>query len=67
MTSDLCEGLHATLRSIAVDRSCRVVILTGAGRGFCAGLDLRGYGRRRGKTVATRRVIGSATSSTCRR
>jgi enoyl-CoA hydratase len=44
MTSELCEALHQELRSIAADRSCRVVILTGAGRGFCAGLDLRGYG-----------------------
>jgi enoyl-CoA hydratase len=44
MTSELCEALHAELRSIASDRACRAVIITGAGRGFCAGLELAGYG-----------------------
>jgi enoyl-CoA hydratase len=44
MTSELCEALHIELREIAIDRACRAVILTGAGRGFCAGLDLNGYG-----------------------
>jgi enoyl-CoA hydratase len=44
MTAELCEELHEELARIASDRACRVVILTGAGRGFCAGLDLHGYG-----------------------
>jgi enoyl-CoA hydratase len=45
MTAELCEELHRELRAATSDRSCRVVVLTGAGRGFCAGLDLHGYGR----------------------
>ncbi len=44
LTTGLVQGLHAALDSIAIDSSCRVVVLTGAGRGFCAGLDLGGYG-----------------------
>lgn len=36
----LVEALHRALEEISADRTCHVVVLTGAGRGFCAGLDL---------------------------
>src|SRR5689334_13064239 len=41
MSAELVTDLHAALDQVAADRSCRVVVLTGAGRGFCAGLDLQ--------------------------
>jgi enoyl-CoA hydratase len=44
MSHELVADLHAALDEVAEDRGCRVVIVTGAGRGFCAGLDLKGAG-----------------------
>lgn len=44
LNHELVRDLHAALDVIEQDASCHVVVLTGAGRGFCAGLDLEGYG-----------------------
>lgn len=44
MTTELVTDLHGALDEIAIDPEARVVVLTGAGRGFCAGLDLTGFG-----------------------
>lgn len=40
LSYELVESLHAALDGIAANNECRVVVLTGAGRGFCSGLDL---------------------------
>jgi enoyl-CoA hydratase len=45
MTFELVGQLHDALDEVSADADCKVVILTGAGRAFCAGLDLRDFGR----------------------
>ncbi len=40
LSYELVEDLHATIDEIGANNDCRVVVLTGAGRGFCSGLDL---------------------------
>ncbi len=44
LTFELTGELHSALDAIAGDAGCKVVILTGSGAGFCAGLDLRDFG-----------------------
>lgn len=40
-TFDMYEALIAAFESVRDDPECRVIILTGAGRAFCAGHDVR--------------------------
>lgn len=40
MNAALMEDLWRAIQTIGDDNHCRAVILTGAGRGFCSGLDL---------------------------
>ena len=53
LTLDLVNELYAALDAVDADHDCRAVILTGAGKGFCAGLDLNGFG-----TVAGTEKLG---------
>jgi enoyl-CoA hydratase len=48
MNVDLIEELHEVLAEVLDDSLTRAIVLTGEGRAFCAGLDLRGYGTPQG-------------------
>jgi enoyl-CoA hydratase len=43
MSIELCLDLKSALEQVAVDNDTRVVVLTGAGRAFCSGLDLKDH------------------------
>jgi enoyl-CoA hydratase len=58
LSPGMVAEIPEALTTVATDRECRVIILTGAGRGFCAGLDLQtatsapdGFGRGPGRML----------------
>lgn len=44
MSIDLVMELYDALEAVGADNTVRAIVLTGAGRGFCSGLDLKDYG-----------------------
>jgi enoyl-CoA hydratase/carnithine racemase len=54
---ELLEDLIAALRAADRDPAVRAIVLTGAGRAFCSGDDLKDFGAQAGDAAATRAYI----------
>ncbi|MRH89561.1 enoyl-CoA hydratase [Nocardia sp. SYP-A9097] len=57
MAFDVMIPLRETLEAVAADNEVRVVVLTGAGHGFCSGADLQHAGRVPGVEGLTKTTI----------
>ena len=53
MSFALVDDLHEALGQLDKDPSCHVIVLTGEGRGFCSGIDLKAIGDPGQATVTT--------------
>jgi enoyl-CoA hydratase/carnithine racemase len=69
VTSGLVEELHTAFDTLTADTATRVVILTGQGRAFCAGMDIKGgdpgreVGRPPADTMADGATANGATAN----
>lgn len=71
LSVEMLDELNVVLDGCAADRDLRVLVLTGAGRGFCAGADLSGDGMRgassEGRAERVRRLMEEAFNPAIRR
>ena len=61
LSSAMIAALEAELDSLAGDGSARVVVLAGAGRGFCAGHDLKEMGAHHGDQAWQRKLFADCS------
>ena len=65
VTQELYDELNAALGDAEADRAARVVLLTGEGRAFCVGADLKEH--KAGRTAFDRRQYLQGEQTVCKR
>lgn len=65
VTQQLYDELNAALGAAATDKSARVILLTGEGRAFCVGADLKEH--KAGRTAFDRRQYLMGEQQVCKR
>lgn len=65
VTQQLYDELNAALAAAEADRSARVVLLTGEGRAFCVGADLKEH--KAGRSAFARRQYLQGEQAVCKR
>jgi 2-(1,2-epoxy-1,2-dihydrophenyl)acetyl-CoA isomerase len=59
MSGDMNAALQAMLAQFELDPAVKVIVLTGAGKGFCAGGDVKGMAASAGGTVGDNTIDGA--------